>query len=609
MIATSVPDASALKDPLTQGGRAGHRDHHGQLGRGRVRHACSRPTGARRPERGDRRRGRRQAVQRSPGAKSVVVVIHEASNSGLTDRAAGVKKTFKGTTKTLLIPNAKSDIPGTAGEDQGLLRGQQGHRRAARPRPRRHRAGAQRPRRAGTKVGTFDVNADVITDIKAGQDPVRDRPAAVPAGLPAGRLRRAVREQPEHGRRRQAGADRPGHRQQGERGEGRGARQEGHALGDRPAGGWHRCRPPARCTACRDDSETAATAPARRRAPRARRTSSRGCVGRPDIGAFFGAVAVFFLFAYTAQLVGWLADLGIASQWTGSVGAVRDRRRAGRAADDRRRVRPLGRRDDRQLGPAARPARRRAPTGTSGRRSPSCSLFGAAIGFINGFTVVKTKLPSFIVTLGTFFILQGVNAGGTLKITGTVVDQRASTRRPGFDSARPFFASTVWSPYDFKVNVIWWLGLTVLGRLAARAHALRQLDLRRRRRSRGRAQRRRAGRAHEDRALHDDLDDRRRCSGSSRRSACAAIQANEGVGREFIFIIAAVVGGCLLTGGYGSVIGAAFGAAILGMASIGIIVSQWDSELGLRLPGRDPRARGACSTRRSGARAAGARAR
>jgi len=55
------------------------------------------------------------------------------------------------------------------------------------------------------------------------------------------------------------------------------------------------------------------------------------------------------------------------------------------------------------------------------------------------------------------------------------------------------------------------------------------------------------------------------------------IQSNEGVGREFEFIIAAVVGGCLLTGGYGSVIGTAFGAAILGMAQIGIIDSNWDS--------------------------------
>jgi simple sugar transport system permease protein len=59
--------------------------------------------------------------------------------------------------------------------------------------------------------------------------------------------------------------------------------------------------------------------------------------------------------------------------------------------------------------------------------------------------------------------------------------------------------------------------------------------------------------------------------------ALRGIQSNEGVGREFEFIIAAVVGGCLLTGGYGSVIGAAFGAMIIGMAQIGIIQSGWDS--------------------------------
>ena len=55
------------------------------------------------------------------------------------------------------------------------------------------------------------------------------------------------------------------------------------------------------------------------------------------------------------------------------------------------------------------------------------------------------------------------------------------------------------------------------------------------------------------------------------------MQSNEGVGREFEFIIAAVVGGCLLTGGYGSVVGTAFGAMIIGMAQIGIISSGWDS--------------------------------
>ena len=45
------------------------------------------------------------------------------------------------------------------------------------------------------------------------------------------------------------------------------------------------------------------------------------------------------------------------------------------------------------------------------------------------------------------------------------------------------------------------------------------------------------------------------------------VQSGEGVGNEFIYIIAAVIGGCLLTGGYGSAVGAAIGAFIFGMTS------------------------------------------
>jgi simple sugar transport system permease protein len=55
------------------------------------------------------------------------------------------------------------------------------------------------------------------------------------------------------------------------------------------------------------------------------------------------------------------------------------------------------------------------------------------------------------------------------------------------------------------------------------------------------------------------------------------IQSGQGVGQEFFYIIAAVVGGCLLTGGYGSAIGASIGAAIIGIAQIGIIFAGWDS--------------------------------
>jgi simple sugar transport system permease protein len=53
----------------------------------------------------------------------------------------------------------------------------------------------------------------------------------------------------------------------------------------------------------------------------------------------------------------------------------------------------------------------------------------------------------------------------------------------------------------------------------------------------------------------------------------------EGVGQEFYFIVAAVLGGCLLTGGFGSIIGAALGCLILGMTQQGIVLSSWDNNL------------------------------
>jgi simple sugar transport system permease protein len=60
--------------------------------------------------------------------------------------------------------------------------------------------------------------------------------------------------------------------------------------------------------------------------------------------------------------------------------------------------------------------------------------------------------------------------------------------------------------------------------------------------------------------------------------AFATVQSGEGIGNEFLYIIAAVIGGCLLTGGYGSAIGGAIGAFIFGMANKGIVYAEWNPD-------------------------------
>ena len=57
-----------------------------------------------------------------------------------------------------------------------------------------------------------------------------------------------------------------------------------------------------------------------------------------------------------------------------------------------------------------------------------------------------------------------------------------------------------------------------------------------------------------------------------------SVQANVGDGNEFRYIIVAVVGGNLLTGGYGSALGAAIGALIWGMIQQGIGFAGWNSD-------------------------------
>lgn len=202
--------------------------------------------------------------------------------------------------------------------------------------------------------------------------------------------------------------------------------------------------------------------------------------------------------------------------------------------------------------------------------------FAACIGLINGWLVMLTGLPSFIVTLAMFFSLRGINLGVTKYLTDTVrvagVDDA-----DGFDSAAKVFASTFWEPYDYRIAVVWWIGITLLATTVLAKTRFGNWIY----------------------AVGGDQNAARNTGVPVRRTkitlfvatsmaACLvgmisltrlkSMQAGQGVGEEFTFIIAAVVGGCLLTGGFGSAIGASIGASIIGMAFIGIAYAGWNTD-------------------------------
>jgi simple sugar transport system substrate-binding protein len=112
IIATSVPDASALRDPLRKAARKGIKIITVNSGLGAFDSLSTYEVHVGQTEDVAGQGAGKQF--KKAGAKKVLVVIHEASNSALQQRASGVKKILgSGGVKVLTIPNAKSDIPGT----------------------------------------------------------------------------------------------------------------------------------------------------------------------------------------------------------------------------------------------------------------------------------------------------------------------------------------------------------------------------------------------------------------------------------------------------------------------------------------------------------------
>jgi simple sugar transport system permease protein len=203
-------------------------------------------------------------------------------------------------------------------------------------------------------------------------------------------------------------------------------------------------------------------------------------------------------------------------------------------------------------------------------------LAATAVGFANGYMVMATKLPSFIVTLATFFVLQGVNLGVTKAITNQVAVSGIDTAA-GYDSAYKIFGGSFWSPHDFRITVLWWLAVTALATwvlartrvgnwifgVGGDANAARNVGVP--------VWRVKVG-------MFMTTSFVCALTGIMIALRLASSQAGQGVGEEFEYIIAAVVGGCLLTGGYGSAVGASLGATIIGMAFIGIQFSGWNTD-------------------------------
>ncbi|MGW5705938.1 ABC transporter permease [Amycolatopsis japonica] len=204
-------------------------------------------------------------------------------------------------------------------------------------------------------------------------------------------------------------------------------------------------------------------------------------------------------------------------------------------------------------------------------------VFALAVGAFNGWLVMRTGLPSFIVTLGTFLALQGLNLGVTRLVTDTVqVSGMRST--DGYESAGFVFASTVdIGGTAFQISILWWIGFAVLAAwLLVRTRFGNWIFAV-------------GGSAQSSRAVGVPVVRTKILLfmttalaawlvGSINILRFASVQANQGIGLEFQYIIAAVIGGCLLTGGFGSAIGAAIGALIFGMARQGIVFARWDSD-------------------------------
>lgn len=196
-------------------------------------------------------------------------------------------------------------------------------------------------------------------------------------------------------------------------------------------------------------------------------------------------------------------------------------------------------------------------------------VLGVLVGLANGLLVNRTGMPSFIVTLAANFFLLGTALGLSRLIAST---STVSIRFEGF--THDLFAGKIG---DFNVSILWWIGIALLGVWILGRTPFGSWVY----------------------ATGGNLDAARRAGVPTARvklilfassggaaallGVITAAQVNAGnavSGQGFVFQapIVAVIGGVLLTGGYGSILGVCFGAAIYGIVSIGLFYTGWNTD-------------------------------
>lgn len=195
---------------------------------------------------------------------------------------------------------------------------------------------------------------------------------------------------------------------------------------------------------------------------------------------------------------------------------------------------------------------------------------GAVVGLVNGLIVTRSNVPSFIVTLAMQFALAGLTLGIARLLTG-------STSIPIVSD--PFWKAVFGTLLggQFEVAIFWAIGIAIVVAWILQATPWGNWIF----------------------AVGGDTQSARAAgipvakvkTGLFMSTAIGAAlvgiiqtllynSAQTGAGQSFVFnsVIAVVVGGVLLTGGYGSVVGVTLGCLTFAIVNQGIYYTGWDSD-------------------------------